>query len=1089
MEYVPKRFNKELFSNAFNSNDLPILIAVLDTGVSVGAYGLTKCPDGSNKVVDVIDCSGSDTVNTSTIKTLDSLPQKIKELVGTDITNPVEIFYGTRSLRTFVSDRSFKAFEENQKKVIADLILCVYTYKFVDAFVTIVDSDDEVWKLGEYHIKQEYGSICLNDGLFLTFAVHVYDEGKSTSLVFDTGSHSTHVSGIIAGYFPDKPEQNGINPNAKILSLKIGDSRVDGMETSLALCRALEEMVKHECKLANYSFGESVCPTDPKSLSLTGRFIDMLEEYAQKHGIIFVTSAGNSGPQMGTVGAPRMCTESVISVGAYTDSTLLNGMYFLAENGFENGPYDWSSRGPMFNRSMGVDLLATGCALTSHPQWFRSNMNMCNGTSMAAPNSVGIISLVLQNHKNNGVDLPFYWVKKYMESNCKKLENLEGFSQGHGLLFGQIHGSDQFNKPLQKIRNDDYSYEVVSGNTKEHVGEFIKINLELKEKNAGIVVQNIFIKISPKKIKDSCDLVSFRKVLNIKSSLDKLDFCEISYPSSVIVDSRGRTVRIQLRIDLNKMGDRTISEFIEFYEEDDDNCFVAYYPVNIVGYTEIESSVAKLPFNVKAGHINRYYFKPLKNRMTITINSDDYAHNHLCVDVAKLSDIDAYNGGSRVENYMIEKSKMSTPIEFNCVPNTVYELVVYLSWSTGTNGKDETVLLDLNCFNVNVNLDKTCAKTGDVIFAEFYCENDEENEKTTELTKSFKICNVVSQYYPYAETTNNNVLEMKYKLNKHSGKCKYFVDTCNKVYNSDVTMSACIYGYRYGKLFFMGNYVPKTSEYVIDEIIIKISDKDSKRLQQYSGLILNVQRDVKDIDVATHYDNNVVQLSLTKDMLKKVETYYDDVFSCKFLNQNVTFINKCKTVEQSKDTNINTQLVDFCKSFNMLTLRDEIVKMDQIIKSSKDVVTFANLPLLHMVNSLISDNTFVNTILPASVPLKKGQSTEAVIPAITAVLAPIVNEKQKFYDLIKLNKLEDKAPFCAYRYLWKIMNPTDVAVDLDGTLESLDAIEKNMDYWSDLNIFDLAQKRFKLISDLDTENKHIKKKRRYQYMIESEYGY
>ena len=38
---------------------------------------------------------------------------------------------------------------------------------------------------------------------------------------------------------------------------------------------------------------------------------------------------------------------------------------------------------------------------------------------------------------------------------------------------------------------------------------------------------------------------------------------------------------------------------------------------------------------------------------------------------------------------MIEKSKMSTPIEFNCVPNTVYELVVYLSWSTGTNGKDE----------------------------------------------------------------------------------------------------------------------------------------------------------------------------------------------------------------------------------------------------------------------------------------------------------------------------------------------------------------------------------------------------------------
>eukprot|EP00983_Pelagomonas_calceolata_P043112 1138770-Pelagomonas_calceolata.AAC.16 len=69
-------------------------------------------------------------------------------------------------------------------------------------------------------------------------------------------------------------------------------------KTGTGCTRALIATLEHKADLINMSFGE------PTTTPNGGRFIDLANEVVHKHGVIFVSSAGNAGPALTTVGAP-----------------------------------------------------------------------------------------------------------------------------------------------------------------------------------------------------------------------------------------------------------------------------------------------------------------------------------------------------------------------------------------------------------------------------------------------------------------------------------------------------------------------------------------------------------------------------------------------------------------------------------------------------------------------------------------------------------------------------------------------------------------------------------------------------------------
>ena len=455
-----------------------VVVAIFDSGVDPGAKGLTTTTDGKPKIIDIIDATGSgDVVMSAWIKPQEGIitgasdrPLKISPewnnptgqyrvgiKAGYDIfPSPLVSRLKQERKQAFLkqqrkrekqlvaaSERSNSKVPLKERKTRLSLLRsamkqyddpgpvydCV-TFHDGEFWRAVVDTDEDGDLADEkvmtnYREEQQYASFGADSQL--NFSVNIYDKGQLLSLVTNSSEHGTHVAGIVAANYPNHPERSGVAPGAQIVSVKIGDTKLGAMETGVSLMRGLKHVAKLNCDLINMSYGEPTKTPD------RGRLVEEFNKFVTEKQVIFVSSAGNSGPALSTVGAPGGTTSNVIGVGAYVPLKLAKSAY-ASHSDSPGLPYTWTSRGPTPDGDFGVDLFAPGGAVAPVPQFSLQPSRRMNGTSMASPNACGNIALLLSALKQQGEKYTHASILRSLQATAQVVPSVDKLAQGPGLI-------------------------------------------------------------------------------------------------------------------------------------------------------------------------------------------------------------------------------------------------------------------------------------------------------------------------------------------------------------------------------------------------------------------------------------------------------------------------------------------------------------------------------------------------------------------------------------------------------------------------------------------------------------------------------
>jgi type VII secretion-associated serine protease mycosin len=187
----------------------------------------------------------------------------------------------------------------------------------------------------------------------------------------DTVGHGTHVAGIIAGQRDNAIGITGIAPDAKILPIRILDSRGDGSESDLV--QAIRLAVDLGAKVINLSLGGRTQTTA----------LQLALEFAELNQVLVVAAAGNGGSTANTTyPAGNDLTVAVTAVDQTSNAPSFN----------QRGAYiDVAAPGVSICSTIRIDAnvdASRRCAGSSEPYATMS------GTSMAAAFVSGVAALV-----------------------------------------------------------------------------------------------------------------------------------------------------------------------------------------------------------------------------------------------------------------------------------------------------------------------------------------------------------------------------------------------------------------------------------------------------------------------------------------------------------------------------------------------------------------------------------------------------------------------------------------------------------------------------------------------------------------------
>ncbi|WP_409252050.1 cell wall-binding repeat-containing protein [Bacillus sp. SCS-153A] len=268
---------------------------------------------------------------------------------------------------------------------------------------------------------------------------------KKINLFTDFNGHGSHVSGITAADGPLRANSfgavagEGVAPGAELVGLRVFQAA--GGAYTFSIQKAMVDAALPESEggfgvdVANLSLGSS-----PDLNDGLGSYGELMKVLSEDTDIVFVTSAGNSGPGADTVGSPGDVAP-IISVGAHITSEMWAKEYNYypygknADGSPKEGEGLWyfSSVGPNEAGNQKPDVVGPGSAFAAHPVQNGPYVVM-QGTSMSSPYVAGAVALLKSAALKDRIPFNYEIAREALMQTANHLDGYNRAQEGAGLI-------------------------------------------------------------------------------------------------------------------------------------------------------------------------------------------------------------------------------------------------------------------------------------------------------------------------------------------------------------------------------------------------------------------------------------------------------------------------------------------------------------------------------------------------------------------------------------------------------------------------------------------------------------------------------